>query len=266
MYLGIDIGATRIRLASMDCLENQKIENKTKFLNTHRFENDFFQIVQKAGGISEDFQGIGIGIPGDLDEKKTTTFNTNNLVEWEGKPILESFKKEFNCPVIMENDAVTAALGEALYSGLKGKCFAYITWGTGIGGAWIRKVDGHMEVSQLTWADYLKSWEIRCGGVSIKRKYERSPEKLTEEEWRIVMKDFSNELIKFTEKLKTEIIVFGGGITNKQAHRLESLKTKLPVIRISRLGEDTGLYGAFGLLRILFGKEKKEYTISSFSG
>jgi hypothetical protein len=249
----------------MGCLENRKIENKTKFLNTHHFEDDFSQIVQEARGISKDFQGIGIGILGELDEKKTATFNTNNLIEWEGKPILESFQKEFNCPVIMENDAVVAALGEIFFGGLKEKEFVYITWGTGIGGAWIRKVGDHMEVSQLPWANYLKSWEVRCGGANIKRKYGKPPEKLMEEEWKVVMKDFFEELIKFTKKLRTKIIVSGGGITNKQASRLESLKTKQPKIKISRLGEDTGLYGAFGLLKILFGKEGREYCLSSFS-
>lgn len=251
MYLGIDIGATRIRLASMASLDDQKIQNKTSFLNSHNFESDFLQIVQKAREFAKDFQGIGIGILGVLDERKVTTFNTNNLLEWEGKPIRSSFEEEFSCPVFMENDAVAAAWGEYFYGGEKSD-FAYITWGTGIGGALVVVKENQPEVEQINWEKYLKDWEHRCGGRNLLKKFGKSPADLSEEEWKQVMISFSEELAVFTQKLNPNKIFFGGGITIKQSSRLGKLE--FPQIRISQLGEDTGLYGAFSLLRALLGK------------
>jgi len=250
MYLGIDVGATRVRLASMASLDNQKIQNKTSFLSIHNFGKDFLRITQEAKKISNNFEGIGIGLPGVLDKNKSTTYETNNLIEWEGRPIKESFQKEFGCPVIMDNDAIVAALGEVFYSGVKGN-FAYLTWGTGLGGAMVENGAGKIQVRQLDWKKYLKSWEKKCSGINIKKRYGKPPEELIEGEWRMVMKDFLKELKKFINRQNPESIIFGGGIALRQTDRLKKLIREIKTgIKISSLGEDTGLYGAFGLLRI----------------
>jgi len=258
MYSGIDIGGTTIRLASTKSLDSLRLENKISFPNSHNFEKDFKKIVRLIKSIAKTTEGIGIGIPGDLDKERSTVFCTNNLKEWEGKPILKKFEEEFHCSVVIDNDAVVAALGESHY-GRYQKDFAYITWGTGIGGALVKKDSDHYNVTQLTWANYLASWEKACGGRRIRERFGNPPDKLEEQEWEIVMNDFLKELVKFARKLRPRSIVFGGGISLRQKARLMNLASKLktqnflgnkPIIKITQLGGETGLYGAFVLLRI----------------
>src|ERR1019366_563834 len=54
---------------------------------------------------------------------------------FEGVPIAKELARRLGRPVVVENDATTAALGEMLYGhGRKYATFAMVTLGTGIGG------------------------------------------------------------------------------------------------------------------------------------
>jgi predicted NBD/HSP70 family sugar kinase len=108
---------------------------------------------------------------------------------------------------------------------------------------------------KLNWYQYFDSWEQACGGNAIRKHFKKSAQLLNEEEWKEVMKKFAQHLLTFCENTKPSLVIFGGGIAFKQTSRLYSsihaqiLEHKLPEIQISALGEDAGLYGAFGLLK-----------------
>ena len=71
------------------------------------------------------------------------------------------------------------------------------------------------------------------------------------------MKEFSAQLLTLSDNLKPRRIIFEGGIAIKQAKRIRQLaeqlqktnSAELPLLEISQLGEDAGLYGALGLLK-----------------
>lgn len=257
MYIGIDIGGTNARVAVSSTLENIIGFTKKEFKLTHNFDQDFSHLTEV---IKELVQGkvdaIGVGIPGDLNKKKTTFVSpSKNLAEWSDKPIHKMLTEAFHCRVILENDAVIAAIAEAYFGKGKGKDFIYIIWGTGIGGAIVHWEEKRACLVKLDWYQYFQSWEHDCGGKEIQKHLEKSADLLSEKQWQEIIKNFSNHFLEFCKKTNPSLIVFGGGIAVKQFDRLYNLMQTfsqvnlLPEIQLSALGEDTGLYGAFGLLK-----------------
>lgn len=255
MYVGIDIGGTNIRIAFSDSLESVHLQNKMEFINSHNYEVDKKKIEKEIGKVGEKIEGIGIGIPGTLSKDKKTVLSSRNNRDWINKPIVDDFSTKFICPVYMDNDAVAAGIGIAYYGEGGNNNFAYVTWGTGIGGEMIETKKEKVIPKRLEWKKHFESWSDKCKGKTIEVNYGKTGDKLNEQEWKKVMKDFSFELNSFIDKTKTEIIIFGGGIAIKQKDRV--LKTKQTLsssnknvdLIVSSLGEDSGLYGAFGLIK-----------------
>lgn len=77
--------------------------------------------------------GLGIGVPGYVDQDHTTTFKSN-VPAIDDLDIRGLAETELDCPVFIENDAIFAAVGEqALGSGKGVSRFLMITLGTGLG-------------------------------------------------------------------------------------------------------------------------------------
>jgi len=77
--------------------------------------------------------GVGIGAPNGNYYKGTIEFAPN--LDWkEVVPFVEMFKKHFDLPMALTNDANAAAIGEMIYGAAVGlKDFVIITLGTGLG-------------------------------------------------------------------------------------------------------------------------------------
>ncbi len=79
--------------------------------------------------------GVGIGIPGFIEIKKGLIVGSNNLPEFEGFPVRDEIERRLGTPVILENDANAAALGEKwIGAGRDVEDLVLLTLGTGIGG------------------------------------------------------------------------------------------------------------------------------------
>lgn len=80
-------------------------------------------------------EGIGIGFPGPVDVELGMVLNPPNMKGWVNVPLRGIMEDEFKMPVIIENDANAAALGEYWMGAGKGtKSLVCITLGTGVGG------------------------------------------------------------------------------------------------------------------------------------
>lgn len=161
--------------------------------------------------------------------------------------------KKFSCPVFLENDAVAAALGEALYDTDCPKDFIFIIWGTGIGGSTVsyNEISKTYMLHKLNWFEYFQEWEEKCGGNKIKYYYGKEAFELSEKEWQSVMKQCKIQFEKCIKKTNSQSCVFGGGIAIKQSERVYKMSELFPQVKISvsRLGEDCGLYGSFALIK-----------------
>ena len=79
---------------------------------------------------------IGLGIPGPADTKGKIALISINLSGWHNVPIANELEARIGLPVIIDNDANCAGLGEAwLGAGKNYQNFILLTLGTGVGGA-----------------------------------------------------------------------------------------------------------------------------------
>jgi glucokinase len=86
--------------------------------------------------------GVGVAAAGFIDSKQSTVIYAPNL-SWRNEPLKEKLQKQFDFPVIVDNDANAAGWAEYRYGA--GRGFSHMTMltiGTGVGGAII--VDGHL--------------------------------------------------------------------------------------------------------------------------
>lgn len=141
--LGIDVGGTNIRIASFDASVN-RISDIKKFVLKRTGDpvteiNDnlckpIIQAIEEKQREGKELKGIGLSVASLFErESGKITIWPNNRV-WDGFPLKEYLTLKFNVPVVMEDDANSAALGEHLMGAGRGyRNFAYITIGTGVG-------------------------------------------------------------------------------------------------------------------------------------
>jgi glucokinase len=79
--------------------------------------------------------GVGIGVPGFIHMEKGIIANSNNLPEFNGFPVRDAIQERLGTPIILENDANAAALGEKwVGAGRDVDDLVLMTLGTGVGG------------------------------------------------------------------------------------------------------------------------------------
>ena len=116
-----------------------------------------------------------------LDTRRGITLKSFQIDGWDNFPLRAWATEAWDKPVIVQNDASTAGLAEALYGAGQGASrIFYMTIGSGIGGGWI--VDGEVDEGQgLGAAEIGHMWvptpeggvnelELVCSGWSIGRR------------------------------------------------------------------------------------------------
>jgi glucokinase len=144
LAVGIDLGGTLIKYA----LVNEKgtlLTYKTHptDANTSRekviknLEICAKEVLVKAKLESWDVLGIGVGIPGVVDNG-VVQGGAENLPDWENLHFADVFKRKVGVPVWIENDANLMGLAEVKFGSCEGiKDAVFLTIGTGVGGAMI---------------------------------------------------------------------------------------------------------------------------------
>ncbi len=81
-------------------------------------------------------QGVGVGSPGDADEKTGVVSSAKNLPDWEGSfPLAETLKEALGTEVRVGNDVQVATEAEFhLGAGREFQSLIGVFWGTGVGG------------------------------------------------------------------------------------------------------------------------------------
>lgn len=113
---------------------------------------------------------VGVAIPGEVDGEGKC-WGLPNVPGFKGVMFGEGLSARLGCPVAVENDATTAALGEQLYGhGRRHPSFLMMTLGTGIGGG---LVIGHQlypgaygfagEIGHFNIDSAPDAWACACG-------------------------------------------------------------------------------------------------------
>jgi glucokinase len=111
--------------------------------------------------------GIGVGSPGDVEEKTGVVSSAKNLPGWEGSfPLAESLREALGAPVRVGNDVQVATEAEFhLGAGQEFQSLIGVFWGTGVGGGLV--LDGR------PWLGRGAAGEI--GHVVVKRGGAKCP-------------------------------------------------------------------------------------------
>jgi predicted NBD/HSP70 family sugar kinase len=89
--------------------------------------------------------GVGIALPGRYADGGVTSLSPLNLPGWQDFPVSHELERHVGVPVLVENDATAAAIGERLYGAARGLgsfVYLFLAGGGGIGAGMF--LDGHL--------------------------------------------------------------------------------------------------------------------------
>lgn len=136
---GIDIGGTKIAVALATPageIVAQRFLATQPELGPHAILENVSQAISElcseSGG---ELASIGVGSPAPIDVTRGLIMSPSNLLDWIEFPVVDLLIRSFGVPVMLDNDANAAALGEYMYGAGRGyRNIFYITFSTGIGG------------------------------------------------------------------------------------------------------------------------------------
>jgi glucokinase len=138
--IGLDLGGTNLRAAAIDASGTMiaKVAGHTNLSEGREVVvTDMVRAIRtlrdQLGRTS--LSGIGVVVPGFMNLDEGVIVNSNNLATLEGFPFRDRLEESLETPVVLENDANAAALGEKwMGAGRDVKDLVLLTLGTGIGG------------------------------------------------------------------------------------------------------------------------------------
>jgi len=138
--IGLDLGGTNLRAAAVDRKGNMlsSVGGKTGFAAER--EAIVSEMVEAIDSLRREIGessllGIGVAVPGFIALEKGVVLNSNNIPALENFPIRDELSERLNAPVILENDANAAALGEKwIGAGREFSDLVMLTLGSGVGG------------------------------------------------------------------------------------------------------------------------------------
>ena len=155
LAIGIEIGGTKTQVgigsASGKLLKPAVRRQVVQENGAEGIRRDLVSMAAEAldstkHSISE-IDRIGIGFGGVLDTNQGLILKSYQIAGWDNFPLKDWAEKQWGKPVVIQNDASTAGLAEALHG--RGRGYSrifYMTIGSGIGGGWV--VDGKVDNGQ----------------------------------------------------------------------------------------------------------------------
>ncbi len=183
-YIGVDVGGTNLVAGLVDG-EARLVRKSTMPVDRTRdaqgLMEDMIALTCRLCEEAEidrkyDVKALGIGIPGQVDNRSGTIIKTVNM-PLSNTPLRSAFQAVWEAPVFLGNDADCAAIGE-YWAGAARNCdpAVVITLGTGVGGGLVsggRLFDGFsgsgMEVGHMI--THAGGLPCTCGGRGCWEQY-----------------------------------------------------------------------------------------------
>lgn len=168
-YIGIDLGGTNIAVGVVDEQNQIVTSEKTKTGATRPPEEIFDDIaatveraIDKAGIDRQDIAYVGMGSPGAVNSSTGIIEFAGNL-NFHNVPARAMLEQRLSLPAYVDNDANSAALGEAIAGAGDGiRDFVAVTLGTGVGSGII--IDGKILNGYNAVAGEMGHMVIQMGG------------------------------------------------------------------------------------------------------
>lgn len=281
MFGSIEFGGTKIRCAIFD--EEGILKDQIR-INTSKPDANMKEIETFYKNKKIESFGVGAFGPIDINEESISYGVIQNTPkkDWIGFNLLGNLKEITNTNIALVTDVGLSAIGE--YNQGAGKnlySMLYLTIGTGIGGAYIQQGKilsglshpemGHIEVTREA-DDKVKSvciYHENCleglaSGPSIKERkgIEATEVDINDRVFTITSKYIAKALYTYSLILRTNVIVLGGGLMNKDGFiervRKEFDQIKGDYINLPNselyivkpeLGDDSALVGGYYLAK-----------------
>jgi glucokinase len=146
MYLGIEIGGTKLQLAVGAADGSPPAQVERVQVDPSRGASGILEQIGRIGRQLLDRHevsriGIGFGGPVDVASGRVTT--SHQITGWDGVPLVEWCQRLFGLTTCLDNDCNVAALAEACFGAGRGQPVVfYVTVGTGVGGGLV--TDGRL--------------------------------------------------------------------------------------------------------------------------
>ncbi len=276
VYVGLDIGGTKIMVAAADREGN--ILRRARAATSTSLEEDLANINHMITEVAanEEIMGMGAAIGGPLDWQQGIVSPLHQPA-WRNIPLKALMESRWSCPFHVDVDTNVAAVGEYRWGGILAKRFLYLTLSTGMGGGFLvdgdiyRGQDGaHPEVGHQSIhfrCTNPSAVQCECGapdclealisGNGIRRIYGKPAEELSPREWEEVAYNLGQGLRNLAALYAPDIIRIGGGVAVgggenfiRRAREVMEEHLKLvppPHVALSDLGYDTALRGAIAM-------------------
>jgi len=273
MYVVFDIGGTKMRVAASD--DGTTLGAVQKFDTPHTYEEGIellAETVRAAAGVS--VERIVGGIRGRLTSDRSGVAHDDLRPNsgWQDKPLVADLERLLGVPVLLENDAALAALGEAQNGAGRGYgVVAYHTVSTGVGGARIDhgRIDanasgfepGHQIIDINADGEGIMLEDL-ISGTAIECTYGKKPYEIPQDNplWDELAHTLALALRNTVAYWSPHVIVLGGSMVlgepriplaavQEHAGAVFGDATLCPPIVLATLGDSSGLHGALSLLR-----------------
>ena len=142
LICAVDLGGTNLRAANIDA--GGRIHQRVK-VSTPETNNPEEIVAAIAAVVREcessclksgaRIQAVSVVVPGSVEVETGLVFNAPNISSLQGFQLLPALQDELGRPVLIENDANAAALGEQWQGAARGcQTIICLTLGTGVGG------------------------------------------------------------------------------------------------------------------------------------
>jgi glucokinase len=140
---GIDLGGTKIQTAIVDSAGEVSGEARRPTPTSggpqdvaSEMAAALREAAEQAGVETAALEGVGVGSPGDADEKTGVVSGARNLPGWEGSfPLADNLREALGADVRVGNDVQVATEAEFhLGAGREFQSLIGVFWGTGVGG------------------------------------------------------------------------------------------------------------------------------------
>jgi len=282
-YIGVDVGGSKILAVLASCGQEVKIVERVK-VATHgagevvgRIEAAIDSLLENREIKSGVLVGIGLALPGPIDETRGCVVHCPNIPELNGLALRARFDERYGVPVGMENDAHAATLAEArVGAGMGLKNFVYVCLGTGIGcgividGKLYKGADGAAgEISHVVFPGS-GSFYLLASGKALRDKYHMDAKELEKrcreddpaglEVLRDLVGYFGVGFGNLITTLNPQALVIGGGLAELGDLLLVPLEKEIRkiayavsgrnvAIRRAHLATDSGAIGAVHVAR-----------------
>ncbi len=136
LTVGVDIGGTKVMAGVVDssgsvlALEQRPTEGH----DVRAVEDTIVDLV-RGFAVDHDVAAVGVGAAGFVDATRSVVMFSPHL-DWRREPLRARVAQRVRVPVVVDNDANTAALAECSFGAGRSHRFVLcVTLGTGIGGA-----------------------------------------------------------------------------------------------------------------------------------